>query len=370
MSDPRREKLAQILVNYSLGVKPDEWILVKGHWIAEPLIAEVVKEIVRAGAHPTVELDSERVEEAILGNANEEQLKWVSPLYVQAIENAQGLIYILANQNTRHLSSIPPEKQRIQAVAMHEKSLKGFARQQTGEFRFSGTQYPCQAFAQEASMSLTEFEDFAYSAAYANRDDPIGEWSKLHDRQQHLVDWLAGKKEVVIHSPDADVRFSIEGRTFINSDGKYNMPSGEIYTGPVEDSVEGTVLFSFPGITNGKEVEGIRLEFRKGKVVKATALKNEPFLLEMLEVDEGARYLGEFGIGTNYGITRFTKSMLYDEKMGGTIHLALGGGYPESGSKNESSIHWDLLCDMRQDSEIRVDGELFYKDGKILIGDY
>jgi len=216
-------------------------------------------------------------------------------------------------------------------------------------------------------MSLREYEDFLFSATFADQDDPVAPWQRIHDDQQRLVDWLEGRKTVTVQSPNADLTLSIEGRTFINSDGKENMPCGEIFTGPVEDSANGWVKFTFPGIISGREVNGVRLEFKAGKVIKASAEKNEEYLLEMLDSDKGARYLGEFAIGTNYGIQRFTKNILFDEKLGGTFHMALGAGYPETGSTNQSSIHWDLIADAHQDSEIRVDGELFYKDGQFQV---
>jgi aminopeptidase len=181
------------------------------------------------------------------------------------------------------------------------------------------------------------------------------------------VDWLAGKKQVTVKGPNADLSLSIEGRTFINADGEKNMPSGEIFTSPVEESAQGWIRFTYPAISSGREVEGIELEFKDGKVVSARAEKNEEFLLTMLDTDESARYLGEFAIGTNYGIKKFTKSILFDEKIGGSIHLAIGFGFIEAGGKNQSAIHWDMICDMRDDSEIHVDGELFYKNGQFKV---
>ena len=216
-------------------------------------------------------------------------------------------------------------------------------------------------------MSLRDYEDFVYSATFVDKDDPIAEWQKVHVEQQRIIDWLKGRKIVSVKSPNADLTLSIKERTFINSDGKRNMPSGEVFTGPVEDSANGWVKFSYPAIRGGREVEGVRLEFKDGKVVKASADKNEAYLISQLDADAGSRYLGEFAIGTNYGIQRFTKSILFDEKIGGSFHLAVGAGYPETGSVNKSSVHWDFICDVRQESEIRVDGELLYKDGAFQI---
>jgi aminopeptidase len=227
--------------------------------------------------------------------------------------------------------------------------------------------FPTNAFAQDAEMSLEEFEDYVYRTTYADTGDPIAAWQAVHDRQQRLVDWLKGKKDVVVKGPNVDMTLSIDGRTFINSDGKHNMPSGEIFTGPVEDSVNGWVRFTYPAVTHGREVEGIELRFEDGRVVEATAEKNEAFLLSQLDTDPGARYLGEWAIGTNEMIDRFIRNILFDEKIGGTIHMAVGAGYPETGSQNKSAVHWDMICDMRDGGQILVDGELFYDSGEFRI---
>jgi aminopeptidase len=216
-------------------------------------------------------------------------------------------------------------------------------------------------------MSLAAYEDFVYAATFADQPDPVACWQEVHDTQQRLVEWLRGKDKVVVRGPNVALTLSIAGRTFINSDGKRNMPSGEIFTGPVEESVNGWIRFTYPAIRGGREVEGVEFTFQEGKVVQARAAKNEEFLLSQLATDEGASYLGEFAIGTNYRIQRFTKSILYDEKIGGTIHVAVGAGYPETGSRNQSAVHWDFICDMRQESEIWVDGELFYRNGQFVI---
>jgi aminopeptidase len=230
-----------------------------------------------------------------------------------------------------------------------------------------GTLYPTNAFAQEADMSLSDFEDFVFGACHVDKDDPVSEWLKVSKEQQRLVNWLKGKSQVKVKGPSVDLNLSITGRSFINSDGKRNMPSGEIFTGPVEESVNGWVRFSYPTIVAGREIAGIELRFEDGKVTEASADKNEEFLLSALDSDGGARYLGEFAVGTNYGIDRFTKNILYDEKIGGTIHMALGAGYPETGSKNKSALHWDMICEMRDGGQIWVDDELFYDAGQFKV---
>jgi aminopeptidase len=240
-------------------------------------------------------------------------------------------------------------------------------RSAAGELRWVIAPYPTNAFAQDADMSLRDYADFLYRACMPDLDDPIGYWRKVEAEQERVIEWLKGKENVHVTGPETDLRLSVAGRKFINCSGKVNVPDGEVFTGPVEDSAEGYVYFSYPAIESGREVTGVRLWFEKGRVVKATAEKNEEFLLKTLDTDAGSRYLGEFAIGTNEGITQFSREILFDEKIGGSFHMALGAGYPETGSKNESAIHWDMVCDLRQGGEIEVDGELLYKNGKFVI---
>jgi aminopeptidase len=367
MSDPRVGKLAKVLVNYSVKVKPGDWVTVTGDVLALPLINVVVEETLKAGGHPSVVMGDGSITETRLRFSSDEQLQWISPFERMMIEETNVLISLTASSNTRSLSAIDPKRQQIQAAARQEIYKIYFERSASKDLRWVGTLFPCQAYAQEAEMSLRDYEDFVYGATFVDQDDPIAAWQKVHDEQQRYVDWLEGKKQVEVKGPNVDLALSVEGRPFLNADGEANMPSGEIYTSPVEDSANGWIKFTYPAITDGREVEGIELEFKDGKVVSAKALKNEEFLITMLDADEGARYLGEFAIGTNYGIQRFTKNILFDEKIGGTIHLAVGSGFPEAGSKNQSAIHWDMICDVREESEIRVDGELLYRNGQFQI---
>ena len=367
MTDPRLKKLADILVNYSVAVQPGDWVYLRSSIIAEPLLNEVVERIYAAGGNVTTDIYTDRTAEIFYKTASDDQIKWVSPLQQMAYEKADVLIHLRGSENTRSLNGVDPAKQKLRGQATIGLMETYMRRSADKSLRWTLTDFPCPAFAQEADMSLADFEDFVFKATYADTDDPVGEWLRIHDEQQRIVDWMVGKKVVTVKSPNADLTLSVEGRTFINSDGKKNMPSGEVFTGPVEDSANGWVKFTYPAVTQGREVEGVRLEFKDGKVVKASAEKNEGFLLSQLDSDEGARYLGEFAIGTNYAIQQFTKSILYDEKIGGSFHMAVGAGYPETGSVNKSSIHWDFICDLRKDSEIRVDGELLYKDGQFQI---
>ncbi|NOK60447.1 MAG: aminopeptidase [Chloroflexi bacterium AL-W] len=367
MADPRVTKLAEILVGYSVEVQPEDWVLINGHVLALPLVQEVARQVIQVGAHPTILLHTDELNEIVLREASDSQLQWISPSEQITYDQVDVIMSIRAASNTRSLTSIDPRRTQMAQNARRPLQEKIRQRSAAGSLRWVGTQYPCPAYAQDADMSLSEYEDFVYAATFADQPDPVSCWQDVHCTQQRLVDWLKGKREVVVRGPHIEMTLSIEGRTFINSDGKKNMPSGEIFTGPVEESVNGWVHFTYPAIRGGREVDGVEFEFKDGKIVQARARKGEAYLLSQLDSDAGARYLGEFAVGTNYGINRFTKSILYDEKIGGTLHMAVGAGYPETGSVNESSVHWDFICDMRQESEILVDGDLFYKDGQFQV---
>ena len=380
MTDPRIERLAHTLVAYSVAVKPGDTVALLGEVSGMPLVREVYKEVIMAGGHCVMVLfeGMKSVTNGLIGmdgvmadfflrHASEEQMAWISPLERWMDDEANVSIQIRSTNNTRRNSSIDPKRMSKMAATRRELAGQRFDRSASGEHRWTLTMFPTEASAQEADMSLDEWENFIYSATFADQPDPVALWKKLYNDQQKYVDWIKGHKRIEVRGPNIDMSLSVEGRTFINSGATHNMPSGEIFTGPVEDSVNGWVRFTYPAISGGRQVDGVELKFDGGKVVSATAKKNENYLLSQIDIDPGARYLGEFAIGTNFGINRFTGNILFDEKIGGTIHMALGRGDPESGSKNDSAIHWDMICDMRTDSEIVVDGELFYKNGQFVI---
>jgi len=380
MLDPRVDKLAKTLVNYSVAVQPGDTVAILGDDSAMPLLREIFKHVTLAGGLPISFLTGgpRPLSDGIVGaddemanfylrHANEQQLGWISPIDKWIAEECKVMITIRASSNTRRGSSLDPKLLASRGKARSGLTKTRFERSASGDQRWTLAMFPTEAHAQEADMSLEEFEDFIYTACFIDQPDPVKCWQDVERDQQKYVDWLKGKKQVQVRGPNVDMTLSIDGRTFINSTGTHNMPSGEIFTGPVEQSVNGWVRFTYPAITGGRQVDGVELKFENGKVVKASAKKNEAYLLSMLDSDPGARYLGEWAIGTNFGITRFTGNILFDEKIGGTIHMALGRGYPETGSKNESSIHWDMICDMRDGSEIVVDGQLFYKNGQFVI---
>lgn len=364
MADVRQQRLANLLVNYSTEVQAGEWVGILGDVNALPLLRDVYDAVIEAGGYPTLLLSDEYMTRSFLRDASDEQINWIDPSHKLYYEKADVYIRVGAPRNTRAQSNIPGE--RVQQVRAAQRELLDIRleRAAKGEFKWVGTLFPTEALAQEANMSLEEYEDFVYKACFCDKDDPAAAWRELSEMQQKKVNWLIDKKEVICKGPNIDLSLSIEDRVFINSDGKRNMPSGEIFTGPVEESVNGWVQFSYPSIVGGRAVSGIELKFVDGKVVEASAEQNEELLFAQLDTDDRSRYLGEFAIGTNFGINKFTGSILYDEKIGGTIHMAVGKGYPETGSKNDSAVHWDMICDMRNDSEIHVDGELFYKNGQ------
>jgi aminopeptidase len=367
MNDPRTDRLARVLVDYSAGVRPGDLVAIQSGPAAAPLVRAAYRAALEAGGLPYVFTPVDGLDEILLKEGTDDQLKHVSRVDKMVRTDFDVLIAIQCSENTRGLSSVPPERQRIRTKAYTGLREVFMARSASGAFRWVSTLYPTSAYAQDAEMSLSEFADFVYGATYADDADPVARWNEVQAEQQRYVDYLHGKRSLHVQGPDVDMTLSIEGRTFINSDGRHNMPSGEIFTGPVEDSVEGWVRFSFPAVTSGREVHGVELRFERGRIVRATAKKNEEFLLATLDTDDGARYLGEWAIGTNRKIQRFTKNILFDEKIGGTIHMAVGAGYPETGSLNKSAVHWDMICDMRGGGTIAADGEVFYRSGAFVI---
>ncbi len=367
MADIRIVRLAKLLVEYCVEVQAGDRVVVTGSTLAEPLMLALQREILHAGGHPHLMPNFPEADYIFYSEANEDQLKYISPFGVMAYTEFEAIVQLMSSANTKVLNNIDPARQGIHMKAMTPLMKTYMDRAASKNLKWAITMFPTQAFAQDAEMSLSEMEDFVYAATFADTEDPVGAWHRIHDEQERYVEWLAGKEDVVVKGPNVDLKLSIKGRAFINADGVDNMPSGEIFTSPIEDSVEGTIRFTYPAIQGGREVEGVELTFEKGEGVKATAKKNEAFLLEMLKLDEGARVAGEFAIGTNKRIDRFTKNILFDEKIGGTIHMALGAGFKEIGSKNESGLHWDMICDMHDGGQIFVDGELFYESGEFKI---
>jgi aminopeptidase len=365
MRDPRLEKLADVLVNYSVGVKKDNVVRVSGPPLAQPLIAEIYRKVIAAGGHPLLRMNPEELGEIFLKHASEEQLKYVSPLQMREYETIDCSIGVWAEENTKSLSNVDPKRIGMNQAARKPLMEVFMKRAAEKKLHWTGTQFPTQGAAQDAEMSLEEYEDFVFTAGKLNYADPAAEWRKVSERQQRLADFLNGKKDYhVVAANGTDVRMSVAGMRWINCDGHENFPDGEVFTGPVIDSVNGQINFSFPAVHNGRECDGVRLTFKDGKVTDASATKGEEFLISMLDTDAGSRFLGECAVGTNYDITRYTRNTLFDEKIGGTVHFALGMGYPETGNTNPSGLHWDMVVDLRQGGYIEIDGVRINENGR------
>jgi aminopeptidase len=367
LRDQRTERLADVLVDYSARVKKDDLVAIRGSYLAEPLMLAIYQRCLQRGAHPIIRASLPAAAPMFYRFAEEHQLEYVWETEKWLNDNLDVSFSILAESNTRQLSRIEPERQVIAAKARKPLLDRFFRRAADGDVRWNITLFPTEAHAMEANMSLDEYEDFYYGACLVDHDDPVGEWKRIAERHQHLLGWMKGRNEVHIEGDGTDIILEVADRIWVPADGIENFPDGEIFTGPIENKTRGHITFSFPANYGGKSVEGIRLTFEDGRVVQASADMNEDFLMKTLDTDPGAKVLGELGIGTNYGIDRFTGEILLDEKIGGTVHLALGASYPESGGMNESAIHWDMVCDLRRGGRITVDGDLLMEDGKLLI---
>jgi aminopeptidase len=371
LRDPRVTNFAKVLVERCTRVQPGDRILIEATTVAETLVRELYVQILKKGGHPHALLQLPDMffpghEDLLLMHGNDSQIDFVPTFQKLAYDQFEGRIRVHSATNTRSQTNIDSSRLQQRSKSTGIITETQMRRGAEGAFKWVTTLYPTDGYAQDAEMSFEQYADFVFRAVHANEDDPIAYWKKVEEEQQAAVDFMAGKNQVILHGSNVDLTLSVKGRTFLNSCGTHNMPDGEIFTGPVEDSVNGWVKFTYPAIYQGVAVEGAELTFSNGQVTQALADKNQDFLLKMLESDAGARYLGEFAIGTNFEIDKFTGQILFDEKIGGSFHMALGAGYPETGAKNKSAIHWDMICDMRKDSEITVDGELFYKNGEFV----
>jgi aminopeptidase len=366
MADPRIEQLADVLVAHSTQVEEGDLVVIEASPIAAPLVNELYRRILRAGGQPEPRVVLPGAAEALIARANEDQLDWVSPRAVEDVERADARIVVLGDENTRSLTSAAPD--RLARIARAREPLRRRVTERTlvGEYAWNVTSYPTQAAAQEARMSLSRYEDLLYGAALLDPADPVAAWRSLGGRIRRLVEWLATVRELRVVADGTDLSLGVEGRTWIACDGEHNLPDGETFTAPVDGTAEGTIRFTYPAVFRRRAVADVRLRFQEGVVVDAAAAQGLPFLEEMLDLDEGARRPGEFAFGLNDAVAVFTGETLLDEKIGGTVHLALGEAYPESGGTNESALHWDMVCDLRQGGEVYADGALVYRDGRFL----
>jgi len=360
------EKLAHLAVNYAVSVKKGDKVVIRGPAIAKELIQALYVECLKSGGLPLVFVFLEGEKELLFKYGSEEQLMYVPKEYLSIVKEYQCMIQIFGDYNTRKLATADPK-----AIAKSQSSPElrelmkiHSERSAKGELNWVIVPFPCHSYAQEANMDIFSYSEFVENALLLDKEDPVKEWKEIEKKQEKIVEILNKVEKIHVLGEDTDLTLSVNGRKWINSCGHLNLPDGEVATGPVEDSVNGHIRFTYPGIYMGNEIENIYLEFKEGKLVKATADKGEELLQEIIAIENADR-IGEFAIGTNYGITNFTKNMLFDEKMGGTLHCALGFGFPETGSKNTSAIHWDILKDMKAPgSKIIADGKVIYEEGQ------
>ena len=365
MTDTRVTKMAQTIARYSVSLKPGERFLVLTSVPGMALAAEVYREALALGALPVVRTLHPELDELLYRYGNDDQVRFVPEYEKQELESLNARLVIRGDENVMTLAGIDPARLTIGRQARRPLLERMMARKAAGELKNCLTQYPTNASAQEAGMSLADYEEFVFRACFADRDDPIEAWLELSRQQQAYVDLLNNVKTLKVEGPGTDLALSVDGRKWVNSDGKANFPSGEVFTGPVEDSVNGRVRFDVPTLFSGQPVENIELEFKAGRVVAARAERGDQMLQSALDTDAGSRFLGEFAFGLNYGISRATRNILFDEKIGGTIHMAIGAGYPETGSQNRSAIHWDMIKDMKQ-GVVLADGRPVYESGRFI----
>ena len=366
MLDPRVERLGRLVVDYSLGLTPGQTFRIDASTVASPLVQAVYRAALAAGAHPYPNFSLDGLVETLLARGSEDQLAYVSPVEWQEVETLDAVLTIWSESNTRSLTRADPGRQSRLLAARRELVNRRWDRIAAGEMRWCGTLHPTNAHAQDADMSLADYEEFVFGACHADADDPERHWRSVAETLRARAAELGSVRELRIVGPDTDLTVGVEGRTWLAADGRHNMPDGEVFTSPVESATEGEIRFTFPAIFQGREVEDVRLRFREGRVVAAEAAHGSDYLRSLLDMDDGARVLGEVAFGLNYEIDRFTRNILFDEKIGGTMHVALGAGFREAGGENSSGLHWDLICDLRAGGEVYADGELVWRAGRFL----
>jgi aminopeptidase len=367
MTDPRVARWGEVLTRYSMDLQPGQTLAIQSTPVAAPLVREVYRAALACGAHPIVQLNMSETTEILLKTGSDEQIQWVSPLETLVLERFDATLSIMSQENTRSLTGIAPEKQVLFSKGRAGLNQIFMRRNGDDSLKWCVTLWPTNAYAQDAEMSLADFTEFVYNACFLNEADPVAQWQAISREQARLVTWLQGKRRVHVTAPGTDLQVGIAGRPFINGDGKRNFPDAEFFTSPEETLTEGFITFTLPATYNGVSVQGVRLRFEQGVVVEATATQGQAYLERMLGSDAGARILGEFAFGNNHGVTRGSKNILFDEKLGGSIHMALGMAYPQAGGSNVSAIHWDMICDLRQGGEVRVDDVVFMKDGRFVV---
>ena len=351
------DRLAELLCGYCLDVRPGQQVVVRSTPLAAPLLRSVQRAVLERDAWPLLRVGVPGLEEGFYRAARDRHLDGVAPAELAEAEGTDCSLAIQAPENTRALAGVDPGRMARAARA------RAPVREAAMRRRWCGTLWPTPAGAQQAGMSLADFEAFVAGALFLDREDPAAAWGELRALAADVADRVSRARDLRLEAEGTELTLSVEGRTWVNSDGKRNMPSGEVFTGPVETSAEGRVRFTIPSAPGGVDVDGIKLRFAEGRVVEATAARGQEYLRQTLATDERASRLGEVGIGTNTGIDRPIGAILFDEKIGGTVHLAIGRSYPETGGLNESAVHWDMICDLRAGGTLSADGEVIQRDG-------
>ena len=361
----RLRRFADVLVGYCAGVEPYDFVVLQGPMNVQPLVEQLYSAVLRAGGHPATRIAPE-LSELLLTEGSEQQIEWLTPGDREDIEQADVWIVVEAPTNTKELTAVDPERQALRQRARSPLRERYLERALKAELRWVLTAFPTNAAAQDAEMSLAEYEEFLYGSALLDAADPVARWREFSGELRRAVELLSAKEELRFVAEGTDITFAVGGRTWVAADGHENFPDGEVFTAPHDESTEGVITFTYPAVFEGRQVDDVRLRFRGGEVVEATASRGEDFLREMVAVDDGARRVGEVAFGLNDAVSVFTRNILFDEKIGGTMHLALGSAYPECGGTNRSALHWDMICDLRTGSEVYADRELVYRDGRFL----
>ena len=366
MIDPRYERLAELVLDHSLSLRAGQILRIEAEAIAAPLILPLHREAIKRGAHAYTAIDLGGLTELLVANGSDDQLSFVSPIELREMDRIDAAVSIWSETNTRSFSLADPERRQRQLAAARQLAVRRRDRVSRGEMRWCGTFCPTDAHAQDAEMSLEDYEDFVFRACHVLDDDPVGHWRGVGQRLRARADVLGSVRELRIVGEDTDLTVVVEGRTWRPAYGLQNVPDGEVYTSPVETGIDGMIRFGFPAQYGGREIDDARLRFEKGQVVAAEAAGGEAYLQALLAMDDGASGVGEIAFGLNYEIDRFTRNLLFDEKIGGTMHLALGMGFEDLGGRNRSALHLDLICDLRRDGEVYADGELIWRRGSFL----
>lgn len=367
MADVRIERLADLVISYSLGVKKNELVQIAGDVSAEPFIRETIRLALNKGAHVMTRVGFPWQDEMFFKTASDSQLEYINPVLKFQVEHIKHFLGIVCSSNSKRLTRVEPEKMAKANRARYAVNERFMERAAAKDLMWCGVAYPGAGEAQDAEMGIEAWENFVFESCLCDKPNPVKRWKEVSKRQDEMTIFLNKAKNFKIEADGTDLTISAAGRKWINCDGKYNMPDGEVFTAPVEDSAEGKIKYIVPTVYGGREVNNIELTFKKGKVIKAKATKGEEYLNKMIDMDEGGRYLGEFAIGTNFGIKDYTKNILFDEKIGGTVHLALGRCYEECGGTNKSALHWDMICDLRKGGTLTADGKKIVEDGVIKI---